>query len=116
VRLPAVVAGDIVRMRSQIVLVEKLGKRISGVDLSNGQSTSAPEDVKLEKVSDRSKAVKTVLVSGDSSSVQILDPETFQSITIKRPAFLKKEPGEDVWAVKTPDGVFLLPGGSRGKE
>jgi nonsense-mediated mRNA decay protein 3 len=116
VRLPNIIAGDIVRMHNRVVLVEKLGKRISGIDLSNGQPTSAPEDVKLEKISDRSKAIKTVLVSGDSSSVQILDPETYQAITIKRPAFLKKEPGEEVWAVKTPEGVFLLPGGSRGKE
>ena len=103
-------------MRDQVVLVEKLGKRISGTDLSNGQPTSAPEDVKLDKISDRSKAMKTVLVSGDAKSVQILDPVTYQSITIKRPAFLQQEPGEEVWAVKTPEGVFLLPGGSRGKE
>ena len=59
-------------MRGQVVLVEKLGKRISGVDLSNGQPTSAPEDVKLVKISDRSKAIKTVLVSGDSK----LRPDT----------------------------------------
>jgi nonsense-mediated mRNA decay protein 3 len=116
VRLPAIVQGDIVKMRGHVVLVEKLGKRVSGTDLLNGQPTSAPEDVKLEKISDRSKAIKTVLVSGDSNSVQILDPETYQAITIKRPAFLSKEPGEEVWAVKTPDGVFLLTGGSRGKE
>ncbi|OPY26836.1 MAG: NMD3 family protein [Methanocella sp. PtaU1.Bin125] len=116
VRLPAIVAGDIVRMRKQVVLVEKLGKRVQGVDLATGQPTSAMEDVKLEKISDRSQAVRTVLVSGDASSVQILDPETYQAITIRRPAFLKREPGEEVWAVKTPEGVFLLPGGSRGKE
>jgi nonsense-mediated mRNA decay protein 3 len=116
VRLPSIVPGDIVKMRKQVVLVEKLGTRVSGIDLSNGQSTSAPEDMKLEKISSRSEAVKTVLVSEDSNSVQILDPETYQAITIKRPAFLKKAPGEEVWAVKTPEGVFLLPGGSRGKE
>jgi nonsense-mediated mRNA decay protein 3 len=116
VRLPNIIAGDIVRMRSQVVLIEKLGKRIMGVDLATGQPTSAMEDVKLEKITDRSKAVQTVLVSGDTSSVQILDPETYESITVKRPAFLKKEPGEEVWVVKTPEGVFLLPGSSRGKE
>ena len=116
VRLPNIIAGDIVKMRNQVVLVEKLGRRIGGTDLSSGQSASAPEDVKLEKVSDRSQAIKTVLVSADATSVQILDPVTYEAITIKRPAFLKKEPGEEVWAVKTPGGVFLLPGGSRGKE
>ena len=116
VRLPNIVAGDIVRMRNQVVLVEKLGKRISGVDLSSGQPTSAPEDVKLAKITDRSQALKTTLVSGDAGSVQLLDPVNYEAITIRRPAFLKREPGEEVWVVKTPDGVFLLPGGSRGKE
>jgi nonsense-mediated mRNA decay protein 3 len=116
VRLPNIIAGDIVKMRNQVVLVEKLGKRISGVDLSNGQPTSAPEDVKLVKITDRSQAMKTVLVSEDANSVQLLDPLTYESITIKRPVFLKRAPGEEVWVVKMPEGVFLLPGGSRGKE
>lgn len=116
VRLPDIVAGDIVKMNNKVILVEKLGKRIAGTDLSNGQTTSAPEDTKIVKISDRSQALKTVLVSGDAKSVQILDPVTYQAITIKRPEFLKHEPGEEVWVVKTPEGVFLLPGGSRGKE
>jgi nonsense-mediated mRNA decay protein 3 len=116
VRLPEIVPGDIVAMRNQVVLVEKLGKRISGVDLANGQSTSAPEDEKLERIASRSEAVKTVLVSGDAGSVQILDPETYEAITIKRPAFLSRKAGEEVWSVKTSRGVFLLPGGGRGKE
>lgn len=116
VRLPGIVAGDIVRMRNQVVLIEKLGKRVMGVDLATGQPTSAMEDMKLEKISDRSRAMKTVLVSEDANSVQILDPVTYEAITIKRPAFLKKAPGEEVWVVKTPEGVFLLPGSSRGKE
>jgi len=116
VRLPEIVAGDIVRMRRQVVLVEKLGKRVAGVDLASGQATSAPEDVKLEKIASRSEAAKTVLVSEDAGSVQVLDPATFASVTIKKPAFLRARPGEEVWAVKTPEGLFLLPGGARGKE
>jgi nonsense-mediated mRNA decay protein 3 len=116
VRLPDIVAGDIVRMHGNTVLVEKVGKRISGTNLSNGHSTSAAEDEKLEKVSDRSKAAKTVLVSEEGNFVQILDPESYVPVTIKKPLFLKRSPGDEVWAIKTADGVFLLPGGDRGKE
>ena len=116
VRLPNIVAGDIVKMRGRVVLVERLGKKVAGTDLATGQATSAPEDVPLEKIADRSEAVKTVLVSEDADTVQVLDPVTYAAITIRRPAFLKRAPGEEVWAVKTPEGVFLLPGGSRGKE
>ena len=60
--------------------------------------------------------MKTVLVSEDAGSVQILDPVSYVPLTIKKPIFLNKAPGEDVWVVKISDGVFLLPGGERGKE
>lgn len=116
VRLPNIVAGDIVRMHGKPVLIEKVGKRISGTDLTTGHSTSTGEDAKLDKIANRSDAVKTVVVSMDEKSVQILDPETYETVTIKKPAFLTREAGDEAWAVKIKDGIFLLPGGSRGKE
>lgn len=116
VRLPEIVAGDIVRMRNQVVLVEKVGKRTSGVDLATGQNTSGPEDLKLDKIASRSEATRVVIVSEEGSSVQILDPETYQAVTIRRPAFLKAGPGDEVPVIKTKEGLFILPGGGRGKE
>jgi nonsense-mediated mRNA decay protein 3 len=116
VRLPNIVPGDIVRMYGKPVVVEKVGKRIGGTDLTTGNNTSMMFEGKLEKLSDRSKAIKTVLVSEDAGSVQILDPVSYMPLTIKKPIFLNKNPGDDVWVVKISDGVFLLPGGERGKE
>jgi nonsense-mediated mRNA decay protein 3 len=116
VRLPGIVPGDIVKMHGSLVLVEKVGRRISGTDLATGFSTSIQAVDEPEKVSSASEAMSTVLVSGDEGSVQILDPVTYAPLTIKRPAFLNKKPGEDVRVIKTRDGVFLLPGGSRGEE
>lgn len=116
VRLPNIVQGDIVRMYGKPVVVEKLGKRVGGTDLTTGNTTSISSDEKLEKLSDRSKAMKTVLVSEDAGSVQILDPISYVPLTIKKPTFLNKQPGDDVWVIKISDGVFLLPGGERGKE
>ncbi|WP_230741488.1 60S ribosomal export protein NMD3 [Methanooceanicella nereidis] len=116
VRIPEIVAGDIVNMHGKVVLVEKVGKRISGTELSSGHSTSAPEDVKLEKLSNRSEAMSTVLVSEEGNSVQILDPVTYEPMTIKKPIFLTRSPGDEIWVVKINNDVFLLPGGNRGKE
>ncbi len=116
VRLPSIVPGDIVKMHGSLVLVEKVGRRISGVDLASGYSTSVQADEEPGKVSGASEAMSTVLVSEEANSVQILDPVTYVPITIKKPAFLNKKPGEDVRAIKTRDGVFLLPGGSRGEK
>jgi nonsense-mediated mRNA decay protein 3 len=116
VRLPGIIPGDIVKMHGSLVLVEKVGRRIAGTDLSTGFSTSIPAEEEPEKAASAGEAMATVLVSGDASSVQILDPVTYAPLTIRRPAFLNKEPGEDVRVIKTRDGVFLLPGGSRGEE
>jgi nonsense-mediated mRNA decay protein 3 len=116
VRLPSIVRGDIVRMHGSLVLVEKVGRRISGTDLGNGFSTSIETEEEPEKVASAGEATSTVLVSEDANSVQILDPVSYAPITIKRPAFLSKKPGEDVRVIKTREGVFLLPGGSRGEE
>ena len=116
VRLPGIVPGDIVKMHGRPVLVEKVGRRISGIDLASGYSTSILAEEEPEKVASASEATSTVLVSEDASSVQILDPVTYAPLTIERPAFLNKKPGEDVRVIKTRGGVFLLPGGSRGEE
>jgi nonsense-mediated mRNA decay protein 3 len=116
VRLPGIIPGDIVRMHGSLVIVEKVGRRISGTDLTNGFSTSIPAEEEPEKVSSSGQAVSTVLVSADGNSVQILDPETYVPLTLKKPAFLTQNPGDDVRVIKTKDGVFLLPGGSRGEE
>lgn len=116
VRLPSIVQGDIVKMHNSLVLVEKVGRRISGTDLGSGYSTSIPAEEEPEKVATSSEAMSTVLVSEDGNSVQILDPVSYVPITIKKPAFLNKKPGDDVRVIKTANGVFLLPGGSRGEK
>src|SRR5208337_903476 len=51
VRLPGIIPGDIVRMHGSLVIVEKVGRRISGTDLTNGFSTSIPAEEEPEKVS-----------------------------------------------------------------
>ena len=116
VRLPGIVPGDIVRMHNSLVIVEKVGRRISGTDLVTGFSTSIEAEEEPAKIASASEGVSTVLVSGDSNSVQILDPDTYVPLTLRKPAFLNKQPGEDVRVIKTNEGVFLLPGGGRGEE
>jgi nonsense-mediated mRNA decay protein 3 len=116
VRLPGIVQGDIVRMHNSLVIVEKVGRRISGMDLATGFSTSIEAEEEPPKVTSASEGMSTVLVSEDGNSIQILDPETYVPLTLRKPAFLNKKPGEDVRVIKTREGVFLLPGGGRGEE
>jgi len=116
VRLPGIMPGDIVHMHNSLVLVEKVGRRISGTNLATGFSTSIEAEKEPDKVTNASNGVSTVLVSEDGDAIQILDPDTYVPLTLKRPTFLNKKPGEDVRVIKTRDGVFLLPGGGRGEE
>ncbi len=115
VRLPGIVPGDIVRMHGSLVLVEKVGRRTSGIDLASGFSTSI-KDEEPEKVASVSEGKPTVLVSEEADTVQVLDPDTYAPITLRKPAFLSRKPGEEVQVIKTRDGVFLLPGGGRGEK
>ncbi len=115
VRLPGIVPGDIVKMHGSLVLVEKVGRRTSGIDLASGLSASI-KDEEPEKVTSVGEGRPTVLVSEEADTVQILDPDTYAPITLRRPAFLRRRPGEEVRVIKTRDGVFLLPGGGRGEE
>ncbi|MGP8322193.1 MAG: hypothetical protein ACT6FE_07750 [Methanosarcinaceae archaeon] len=54
-------------------------------------------------------AVTAVLVAIEADTVQVLDPETYETVLLKKPAFLRAEAGSDVCVIKTAEGLFLLP-------
>jgi nonsense-mediated mRNA decay protein 3 len=38
-----------------------------------------------------------------------MDPDTYESVTIKRPEFLSQKAGSEVMIVKTERGIFTVP-------
>jgi nonsense-mediated mRNA decay protein 3 len=52
--------------------------------------------------------VLTVLVSIEDSAILVLDPETYETVAIKKPMSLNAEAGSEIPVLKTSYGIFAL--------
>ena len=111
-RLPEFVKGDIISVGDKVIEVQNCGKHVSGLDLETGKRfmENFNDLIDVKKLSRRLDAVPAVLVADEGSTIQVMDPETYESVTIKRPEFLSAEPGNEVNIVKTAKGIFVVPG------
>ncbi len=110
-RLPEFVRADIVSVDGKVIEVQRCGKHVSGIDLETGRRFIENFNSLLEvkKLGRRQDAVSAVLVSDEGKTIQIMDPETYETVTIKRPEFLEVEPGNEIRIVKTAKGIYVLP-------
>ncbi|MCZ7357862.1 MAG: NMD3-related protein [Candidatus Methanoperedens sp.] len=110
-RLPEFVKGDIIDADDKVIEVQSCGKHLSGVDIVTGRRfiESFESLMDVRKLGRREDAVPAVLVVDERSTIQVLDPETYETVTIKRPEFLSAEQGDEVKIIKTSKGLFVLP-------
>lgn len=111
VRLPRYRQGDIIELDDHVLEVKAVGKRVRAIDLRTGADyTGSPDELEdARKISERSRAEQAVVVYVEDNTIQILDPETYQTVEMLRPSFFMAREGEEVPAVHTPRGLFLLP-------
>jgi len=111
VRLPEFVRGDIISVDDRVIEVQSSGKHVSGIDLETGRRFLENFNYILEikKLGSRQDAVPAVLVAYEDMSILVLDPETYETVAIKRPEFLSAEPGDEIKVVKTAKGIYVLP-------
>lgn len=109
VHLPRFVEGDIVVVDGSTVVVEKCDGDVWGVDLGTGDRGRYAGDAR--KVGEIDNAGTTTIVSVGEGEVQVLDPETYETVTLQRPRYLDADQGDDVDAVTTEEGLYLLPNG-----
>jgi len=111
-RLPEFVRGDVISVDDKVIEVQGCGKHVRGIDLETGRSFMETFNYLLEvkKLGRRQDAVSAVLVAVEKKTIQVLDPETYETVTIKRPEFLSAKPGDEVKIVKTARGIYVLPG------
>jgi nonsense-mediated mRNA decay protein 3 len=111
VRLPEFKPGDVIRYRGKIVQIKSSGKKVNGISLEDGSRfISTPEDLKsAEKVGNIKDSVLTVLVSIEENAILVLDPETYETVPIKKPMAFSAEAGTEIPVLKTPYGIFALP-------
>jgi len=112
VRLPRFAVGSIVTVGQRIYVIYSVTSKTNAVDLETGRSLT----LKARQLADahllgvRRDAEKTVIVSISGDEVQLLDPDTYTTLTIAKPQFIFKEyEGKEVEVIKTTKGVFILP-------
>ena len=110
VSLPEFVPGDVVDVEGTPLLVTHNEGVLKGIDLHTGDrrsfSDASPE--RLGRVDDV-KPTTVVSLSDDGEEIQLLDPETYETVTVPRPSFLVAPQGEDVDVLSTSEGVYPVP-------
>jgi nonsense-mediated mRNA decay protein 3 len=116
VRLPAFTPGDVVDPEDGDgpVLVRSVRGNLKGVRLESGDDYEAPLEAgdapDARRLGDRDDAVETTLVAvEDDRAVQLLDPETYESVTVARPDYLDPD-ADAVPVLKSRAGLHVLPG------
>jgi len=110
VRLPEFSPGDVIRFRGKIIHIKSSGKKVNGISLEDGlRFLATPEELKgAEKIGNMGDAVLTVLVSIENNAILVLDPETYETVAIKKPMSFNAEAGSEIPVLKTPYGIFAL--------
>ncbi|HIH36489.1 MAG TPA: hypothetical protein HA232_01095 [Methanocellales archaeon] len=111
VRLPRFMVGDILSLGDLIIDITSTGKRIVGRDLNTGArfNSDVKDMVDAELLCHRSDAKTTVLTMVQDDEIQVLDPDSYEPITLPRPAFLNAKGGDEVSVIKTHKCMFVLP-------
>ncbi|QKY21115.1 hypothetical protein B4589_012300 [Halolamina sp. CBA1230] len=100
------------------VLVSSVRGNLKGIRLTSGEryearfdEGDAPDAIRL---GDRDDAVDTTVVAvEDEHAVQVLDPETFETVSIPRPDFFDAE-ADEVAVLKSRSGLHMVPADGEG--
>lgn len=113
VRLLGFGKGDVVEHKGRAYFVRGLSRGVlHGIDLSTGEERA----IKVKDASEcallrtMAEVLKAVVVSESARELQVLDPETMESVHVRKyPGFSRK--GEHVRLVKTKLGQFVISDG-----
>ncbi|WP_370573192.1 60S ribosomal export protein NMD3 [Methanomethylovorans sp.] len=110
-RLPRFTPGDIITIGNRKIVVKHMEKKLTGTDLTDSSRFIATEDdIALAKhVGHVRDAVNAVLVSEEEHELMILDPFTFRTVNIKKPAGFSLMEDEEIPVIRIEDALFLLP-------
>ncbi len=108
VELPEFVAGDIVETEDDVVLVENNRRGVRATSLETGDGRTYPDGLEARKHGDVDDTEETTVVSHGDVEIQVLDPGTYDTVTLKRPSFVSPST-EEVAAISTESGLYLVP-------
>jgi nonsense-mediated mRNA decay protein 3 len=115
VRLPKYAPGEIIEPETESapVLVRSVAGNLKGVRLDTGESYEAAAEAGSAPQADRvgtvEQATETTVVNfEDTYAMQVLDPETYASVTVARPTFVDSA-AETVSVIRSHSGLYVLP-------
>lgn len=114
VRLPAFRPGDVIDVgEDDPVLVTNVQGGLTGQHLASGDEFHAPvageREAEFHRLGGAEDAAETALVAvEDDHAVQILDPDSYEAVTVPRPPYLDPD-AETVTAISTTAGTHVLP-------
>lgn len=109
VKLPALREGDIVTFNKKIHVVETSDSKMLVLkNAANGQIVrTSPDDAKVKHVAKFRDIRQAVVVSHDSSGIQVLDPDTMVAVTLSKPPYMKNI-GETVPVIRYDDALYIV--------
>ncbi|MDI3539477.1 MAG: ribosomal export protein [Methanolobus sp.] len=117
-RLPEFMPGDIVELGKKVIEIRKFSKSVTGTDLiKSSRFSSSPDDMKgATLVAKRSTAKKAVVVSMEKDEMMLLDPDTYETVTVKVPVPFSASEGDEVPVIRASIGLVALPDEASRKE
>ncbi|RZN13564.1 MAG: hypothetical protein EF812_07395 [Methanosarcinales archaeon] len=108
-RLPRFKEGDIIKYNNSFLKVIRIGKNITAVDLlSDFSVTLHKEQMKrAKKIAGADDAKTAILISSDKTSMQIMDPDTYKTITTRKPVFISDD-RKEVKIIKINDEILIV--------
>jgi len=111
VRIPEYRKGDFIEVGGRLLLVKSIRyNKADTIDLRTWQPTPMTtrelEGARMLGGPDMERSA--VLILESELEVQLMDPDTYETVTLKKPAGFRKV-GDTVPVVKTESGIFLLP-------
>ncbi|MGP8320832.1 MAG: 60S ribosomal export protein NMD3 [Methanosarcinaceae archaeon] len=112
IRLPEFMKNDIIHLKDKIIRIKSSGKRIIGIDLSTGSRfiATSNEIEGATRIASIGDSVMTVLVAVEDNAIMVLDPDTYETVTINKPVAFSAKSGSEILVIKTEYGLFALSG------
>ncbi|WP_230375717.1 60S ribosomal export protein NMD3 [Methanolobus vulcani] len=109
-RLPEFMPQDIIEYKGRIIEIRKFSKNVTGMDVETGaRFTATPDDVQgATLITKRKDLPKTMLVAIENEDLMVLDPDTYETVTVKKPVMFSAEPGTEIPVVKTEKGLLAI--------
>ncbi len=108
VRLPQYKVGDVINLKGVLYQITNMATNVTAIELENwGRYSFTPAELVDSTVTD-SFNLKAVLLAQTEDEMQIMDPDTMKTLTIKKPQGFQPE-GEEISIIKCEKGIFASP-------